>query len=79
MINIGFMTGKNRAIDFCFFHKFRSFSDGLSLIEFELGLDWFHGDHNPQYKIFLAICNFAIIDICWYNIHHVEEEPNTLP
>lgn len=74
MLIFSFMTGKNRAIDFCFFHKFRSYRDGLSLIEFNVESMWFKGDHNPQYIILLAILNFAIIDINWYNIHHTEGE-----
>ena len=74
MLIFSFMTGKNRAIDFCFFHKYRSYRDGISLIEFNVESMWFKGDHNPQYIIFLAILNFAIIDINWYNIHHIEGE-----
>ena len=74
LTSFSFMTGKNYAIDFCFFHRYNSFSEALSLIDFDAEIRWFKGDHNPQFVFFFALLNFAIIDICWYNIHHIDDK-----
>ena len=61
------------AIDLCFLYFYRSFKDGLQLIDFQCFLDYDKEiDHNPQFVLYLVILNFMIFDLCIYNIHHAE-------
>lgn len=74
LTRFGFMIGKNYAIDLCFLHMYNSFRDGIDFIDFEINTSWCEADHSPQFTLFFAILNFAIIDIFFYNVHHIDEK-----
>jgi hypothetical protein len=73
MLGFSKRINKNYAIDFAFFTKIRMFNEGISFINFDIALDIYKADHNPQARIFLCLFNFTIIDICFYNINHFKE------
>ena len=65
-----FRTSKDNAIDILFFHKFRSFKDGITYFELIVNHDLYEGDHNPKLDVKLAILNVYLIQFEWYNINH---------
>ena len=67
-----FKVSKNYAVDWLLFHKFRNFSDGITLAEFSLNTDLYEGDHNPKTSFRIAILNVYLIQIEVYNVNHVE-------
>lgn len=73
----GTKISKNYAIDFQFFEKFRSISDGIDFFGFKLGIDWYKSDHNPKFNIFFCLFNFLIFDFMIYNVNHVEDSEDS--
>lgn len=65
--------GKNYAWELALFHKFRSFKDGITFLEFQLETDWYRGDHNPRGVFALRILNFTIFEFEIYNRNHAED------
>jgi len=64
--------GRDYAIDVAGLYQVRRLKDGISVIDIEVGGDWYRGDHNPKFTIRLMILNFIILDVTLYNVHHVE-------
>jgi hypothetical protein len=72
MILISKEISKNFVFEISFFHKLRNFKDGISFLEFDVNLDLYKGDHNPQFEMCLVILNFKIFETNIYNINHGE-------
>ena len=53
-------------------NRYRSWDDGLSLIEFDVDFSWYKGDHQPSYGFNLVIANWTIIEFKVYNTQHWE-------
>jgi hypothetical protein len=71
MINWSGLISKDTAWELTLFHKIRSLSDGLSLVDFELDGSWYEGDHQPSYGVHLVLFNWTIFEFRIYNINHV--------
>jgi hypothetical protein len=65
---------KKYALDLCFLYKIRQFKDGIDFLLPVCKLDFFRGDHNPQFEFSLIILNFMVFSLNIYNINHVKEE-----
>jgi hypothetical protein len=74
MLLISFRITKNYFFEADILRKIRSFSDGISFLEFEFNVDFYRGDHNPKGRIMLVVLNFKVFEFEIYNINHVEEE-----
>jgi len=59
------------AIDFCWFHKFRDFSDGIDFITISCNLDLYEDDHKPSFKITIGLFNY-LCELDIYNIYHID-------
>jgi len=70
MITFSCKMGKGYALDIVMFHLLRSFRDGVSLLNMNIGVDWYRGDHNPKVIFHLIILNVTIIEINLYNTRH---------
>jgi hypothetical protein len=73
MTGFSIKLGKNYAMDLCVFYQYRSFKDGLTVINADVNFSWFKGDHNPQFFVRFALFNHTVFDFTIYNIHHFEE------
>jgi len=71
MLGFSKAIGKNYAIDFIFLHKLRDFKDGITFLNFDMDLDLYEGDHNPQFDFLFCIFNYTLIEINLYNVNHV--------
>ena len=71
MIGFGVKISKNYALELTVFHPFRSVKDGLTLFLVDIDLSWYKGDHNPKFKIMVALFNTVLIEFCVYNVHHL--------
>lgn len=60
--------------ELCMFHKLREFSDGLTLIDFDVNYDKYIGDHTPKFEVLLVLFNRVIVDFSIYNIYHADHE-----
>lgn len=73
MLSFWGKLGQNYAWELSLFHKFRSFSDGVTILETQTEIDWYKGDHNPQGTVALRVLNYTIFEFQIYNKNHVEE------
>ncbi len=51
-------------------HLLRSFADGISFINLEIGLDLFKADHKPSFDLMIVLLNFKLIELSVYYLHH---------
>ena len=68
--------GENYAWELEFFHKYRSFKDGIDFFELKATWDRYIGDHNPKFEFGLKIFNCIIFQFSIYNIWHTDH-PNS--
>ena len=54
------------------FGGYQKFEDGVSLIEFKVSLDYYLGDHNPEFELSLRVLNCTIFEVTVYNTLHIE-------
>ena len=71
MITFSIKINKKYALDILLFHFLRSFKDGLSLLNVDVGADWYKGDHNPKVILRVVLINVTIIEINIYNTGHI--------
>ena len=62
------------AMELMLLHRYRSLSDGLSVVDFDCNFDWYHGDHCPKFDLSLRLFNWTIFEFNIYNRHHVVDE-----
>lgn len=73
----GVKLNSNYGLEWNFFYNFRSFSDGITWIDFKLNWDRYESDHKPSFEFYFGLLNFTIIEMSVYYLHHrdeVEEE-----
>ena len=51
-------------------YKLRSLKDGLNILFLDISMDFYKGDHNPKFQIYLDVLNFRFISIEVYNKLH---------
>lgn len=66
-----FKLSNKYAAEWFLFHKLRSFSDGVSFVDFDITLDLYKDDHKPSFRVFLLIANYTILELNVYNTCHV--------
>ncbi len=44
-------------------HKVRNFSDGWSFVNFEVNLDLYEHEHNPQFRVYFMLLNYTIFEL----------------
>lgn len=71
MITFNIKINKKYALDILLLHFLRSFKDGLSLLNLNVGADWYKGEHNPKVIAHLVALNITIIEISIYNLGHI--------
>jgi hypothetical protein len=79
MLSISRKINKNYAWEIIGFHKVRYFKDGIDFFELICDIDFYKGDHNPQFRFFLEILNFTILEIEVYNVNHIDENEGDFP
>lgn len=67
-----FLINKNYGFEFAFFNKIREFSDGVSVLKFDVNWDRYIADHSPCFEVNLMLLNWIIFELNIYNIHHVD-------
>lgn len=73
MISLSIKLSKKFSLDLTLIHKVRSLKDGLTLLEFVIGGDWYKGDHNPKIDIHLILLNVTMVELNIYNINHKDK------
>jgi hypothetical protein len=68
-----FKLSKNYALDFCSGNFYRRWKDGIDFVDFNIVLELYKRDHNPQFRIFFSILNLNLIDFIIYNVNHLPE------
>ena len=66
-----FKVSEDYAIDVMLVHKFRDFSDGVTVFVPMINLDLYRSDHNPKLEISLAIMNVYVFQFELYNVNHM--------
>jgi len=72
MMNFSGKYGKNYGWELELFYKYRDLSDGLDVFRFDITLDRYPGDHNPQFNFGLKLFNFIIFEYDIYNVWHMD-------
>ena len=63
-----------------FFKKFRKFSDGITFFKVHFGVNikgMGMGCNGPQFRVFLCVLNYTIVEFYAENVYEDEELPDT--
>jgi len=58
------------AVELDLLRKIRNFRDGITIVEYKMGFDFFKADHNPKFEISLIFANIKIFEFLIYNVDH---------
>ncbi len=64
---MNFKINEDYHLEFNGLYQVRDFKDGCSFFDFDINLDLFKGDHNPQFDISLMIFNFLVFEFRIYS------------
>jgi hypothetical protein len=64
----------NYAAELTVASQIRRLKDGLTIINLDLGFDWYKGDHCPRFKCALFMFNHTIFEFSIYNVNHVDDD-----
>lgn len=70
----GWKLSENYALDVSVLDRVRAFSDGIDFVELTSSLHLYPEDHHPRLEFRFGLCNWCLLGIEVYNVHHLDEE-----
>ena len=59
--------------EYCWFHKYRNYSDGIDLFNIVICFDFYEGDHKPAFEFTVVFVNY-IFELKLYNVYHIDKQ-----